>query len=81
LLDKQGDSGEFEHSNGDDSDDDGLRISPDDSATGSLSFRRNVIKMLRWVARFFLVKNTKTGKSIPNYYKIYQIPIKYNKRL
>ncbi len=32
LLDKQGDSGEFEHSNGDDSDDDGLRVSPDDSA-------------------------------------------------
>jgi hypothetical protein len=24
------------------------------------------------VARFFLVQNTKTGKNIPNYHKIYQ---------
>jgi hypothetical protein len=32
------------------------------------------------VARFFLVQNTKTGKNIPNYYKLYQMSIKYNKR-
>jgi hypothetical protein len=31
------------------------------------------------VARFFLVQNTKTGKNIPNYHKLYQISIKYNK--
>jgi hypothetical protein len=29
------------------------------------------------VARFFLDQSTKTGKSIPNYHKIYQIAIKY----
>lgn len=39
LLDKQGDSGEFEHSNGDDSDDDGLRISPGTSPITYDTFR------------------------------------------
>ena len=34
MLDKQGDSGEFEHSNGDDSDDDALRISPGNARVG-----------------------------------------------
>jgi hypothetical protein len=29
------------------------------------------------VARFFLVQNTKTGKNIPNYHKIYQVAVKY----
>jgi hypothetical protein len=32
------------------------------------------------VARFFLVQNTKTGKNIPNYHKLYQMSIKHNKR-
>jgi hypothetical protein len=29
------------------------------------------------VARFFLLQNTKTGKNIPNYHKIYQMAIEY----
>jgi hypothetical protein len=29
------------------------------------------------VARFFLVQNTKWGKNIPNYHKIYQMTITY----
>jgi hypothetical protein len=29
------------------------------------------------VARFLLVQNTKTGKNIPNYHKMYQMTIKY----
>jgi hypothetical protein len=33
------------------------------------------------VARFFSAQNTKTGNNIPNYHEIYQLPIKYNKRL
>jgi hypothetical protein len=32
------------------------------------------------VARFFLVQNTKTGKNTPNYHKLYQMSVKYNKR-
>jgi hypothetical protein len=32
------------------------------------------------VARFFLVQNTKTGKNIPNFHKLYQMSIKYSKR-
>jgi hypothetical protein len=32
------------------------------------------------VARFLLVQNTKTGENIPNYHKLYQMSIKYNKR-
>jgi hypothetical protein len=32
------------------------------------------------VARFFLVQNTKTGKIIPNYHKLFEMSIKYNKR-
>jgi hypothetical protein len=32
------------------------------------------------VARFFLVRNTKTGKYITSYRKLYQLSIKYNKR-
>jgi hypothetical protein len=32
------------------------------------------------VARFFLLQNTKTGENVPNYHKLYQMSIKYNKR-
>jgi hypothetical protein len=32
------------------------------------------------VARFFMLKNTKTGKNIPNGHKIDQIAINYNHR-
>jgi hypothetical protein len=32
------------------------------------------------VARFVMVQNTKTGKSIPNYHELYQMSIKYNVR-
>jgi hypothetical protein len=32
------------------------------------------------VARFFLVQNTKTEQIIPNFYELYQMSIKYNKR-
>jgi hypothetical protein len=31
------------------------------------------------VARFSLVQNTKTGKNIPDYHKIYQITTKYTR--
>jgi hypothetical protein len=30
---------------------------------------------------FFLVQNSKTGENIPNYNKVYQMVIKYPKRL
>jgi hypothetical protein len=31
------------------------------------------------VARFFVVQNTKTGKNLSNYHKLYQMSLKYNK--
>jgi hypothetical protein len=39
----------------------------------------SVIVIVLRVARFFLVQNTKMGKSIPNSHKIYQTDIKYTK--
>jgi hypothetical protein len=38
---------------------------------------KNYLSVVRRVARFFLVQNTKTGKNIPIDEKIYQMIIKY----
>jgi hypothetical protein len=41
--------------------------------------RRQNIRRLSRVARFFLVVDTKNGKKLPNEYKMYQMVIKYQK--
>jgi hypothetical protein len=42
-----------------------------------LFFKTHLFRIVLRVARFVLVKNTKTGKNIPNYHKIYQMLIKH----
>jgi hypothetical protein len=32
-----------------------------------------------WIARFFLVQHTKTGKNVPNEHEMYRVVIKYPK--
>jgi hypothetical protein len=41
----------------------------------------HVAQVGNWVARFFSVKVTKTGKNIPNDHKMYQMAVKYTYHL
>jgi hypothetical protein len=37
------------------------------------------LSVVNGVARFFLVQNTKTGKNVPNYHELFQMPINITK--
>jgi hypothetical protein len=51
------------------------RLKPD--IDGIKMWRSTFLSFLTRVARFFFLQHTKTGKCIPNNYKMYQMAIKY----